>query len=58
MNISDFLPNKREFEKILAQGLVSKDLWTQVNRKREKMNLTWNELLSAMFKAFNQENGH
>jgi hypothetical protein len=53
MSIKKYLPKKISFGEIVpAQALVPKTLWDRVNKRRELLHLTWNELMIALFEAF------
>jgi hypothetical protein len=55
MKLKKYLPKKEKEEPVLAQGYVPRELFDNVNKKREKLNITWNELMEALLKAFLDE---
>lgn len=52
MNINKFLEPKDEIKKVEVMATIPVELRDAVNKKRNRMKLTWNELQEALFKAF------
>lgn len=50
MNVKKFLPEKEKT--VLVQAHIGHALVEKVNKKRQELNVTWNELQEAMFRAF------
>lgn len=53
MNLKKFLVIKDDTVEVMAK--VPVELRDAVNKQRNKMGITWNELMTAMFMAFIDE---
>lgn len=53
-SILKYLPEKRAKTK-LVQGWINEDLYEITLKNKDKQNITWKDLIEALFRAYNEE---